>query len=201
MIHRLCLVLLTLFLCSCAITQPPIPKPNDDTFVKVRLLSAKAGGKEWEALLTFEEWTEYEWVVQEIIFDNGRTIVECFQTPNGRLFVGQRDRHWETQPWPSSWRYMFVYPATVDGADTTPFGFAMLPENRDGSVKTTTGTAFNEGYRSRHEVRGRVVADAKHLGIVWTINYTKGKLTVTLPNDLITHYYDPEHYQEEPDGN
>lgn len=207
----LCLIV---FLAGCGmIPRAPVPQPDDNIFVEVVLLDAKAEDRGFDVWVEFEEWTRHAFIVQEVELNNGDTLVECFQTPNGRFPMGQKDHHWKETAWPKHWRKMTVYPATVEGADLTMNGFAMLPENRDGSVKTTVGDNFNKKYRWKgkrnpdtgewenkkeygvlHEVRGQIVADAKYLAVTWHIDYYEGKLTIVLPDGDTHEFFDPDLY-------
>ena len=175
-----------------------IPHVQESTkYVNVTLDEAYLKDKSFHSYVKLWEDTDYSWIIQEITLSSGVTIVECFYTPDGQLLPWQRDYHYMETPWPYHMRSMVVYPGEVEGADTTILGFAMLPENRDGSVKTTTGLLFNEQYRKNHKLQGRIVDCDKSMGVTWTLVYDCGKMTIWLPDGSIHIYVDPIWYKED----
>jgi hypothetical protein len=106
------------------------------------------------------------------------TLVEAFRLKSAGggehsrsygLEVFQRDRHFESgfaDSGPevvgiSVRRTVRAYAALVEGADFTPLGFAHLPANRDGTLKTEVPASFNRRYQEAHSTRGKVVADGR----------------------------------------
>lgn len=92
----------------------------------------------------------------------------------------QRDRHFEAgfatvQPGVKAievTRDVKLYPAMVENADFTFLGFAHLPRNRDGNVKTDVPPSFNRRYQERHETRGSILADDRDAGLNYHISYS-----------------------------
>jgi len=120
---------------------------------------------------------KYTHVIQEILLENGSTVVESFRILGNGIccldshrWVGVKDI-----------RKIFVYPGIVIDADETEFGFAMLPRNRDGSVSSTTGDRFNANYRSNHKIKGRIVLDDKLSGFTWYLNFENKELDIRIP--------------------
>jgi hypothetical protein len=57
------------------------------------------------------------------------------------------------------------YAAYVEGADATHLGFAHLPQNRTGSLKTVIPANFNESHQRSYSTQGNIVQDdRKHAG-------------------------------------
>lgn len=168
------LVLLTLVpACVYAPKIPRITNPHEFTEPAVYIGHTKTiewgkAGYDW-VWVTFHHNVEgYDRIVQEVYLDNGNTLVETF--PNNC-----RDRHRDGDA--DSYRECIVYPACVEGIDATSSGFAQLPQNFDGSVKTTTGPKFNEYYQKNHKTQGRITKAARHLATRWTITWKDGKAT------------------------
>jgi len=132
-------------------------------------------------------------------------LVEAFRLSfdgesGGRLRFGlepfQRDRHYDSG-YASGIeklreitveRRVRVYPALVEGADWTFYGFAHVPENRDGSLMTNIPPNFNRSHQERFQMRGRVVADAREASREYVLRYewrgggpgTKGEAVASL---------------------
>lgn len=190
------LLLALVVLSGCALF--PTPHVQKATkYTNVTLKDAWCADKNYELYVYLWESTKYNYIIQEILLDNGETVVECFKLIGGRMVPGQSDHHSWDDAWPREKRQMFIYPGTVVGADETFFGFAMVPENMDGSVKTTTGPEFNKNYRKNHSVQGVITECDKSLGVTWKYEYELGKLEVYLPNGSIHIYVDPEYYNKD----
>ncbi|MCK6439378.1 MAG: hypothetical protein L6Q71_04170 [Planctomycetes bacterium] len=130
----------------------------------------------------------YPHLIQEITqtatyYTNGRrsshaiSLVECFrlnsepQYRDGEWIYGleplQRDKHFESgfAATPRGierivvTRAIKLYPGVVENADFTLLGFAHLPSNRSGSVRTNIPANFNRGYQDDHQLRGTVLID------------------------------------------
>lgn len=139
---------------------------------------------QYDIYVKFYEWTNYDCVIQEIFLPDGSRLVEVFRTPNGRFCRNQRDHHsshWDSTPTRPYVRRMFVYPGNVEGVDWTPRGFAQLPQNLDGTIKTSIGKGFNKKYQKKHETKGRITASDRTMGFWWTIEFNKGKVRVIVP--------------------
>lgn len=121
-------------------------------------------------------------------FTDSVSLVEAFRLSYARksrewLVFGlepfQRDRHFDSgyQSGMESLREvtverrMFVYPALIEDADWTFYGFAHLPSSRDGSLVTRIPANFNRTHQEKHQTRGRVVADARDTGREYLIRY------------------------------
>ena len=120
------------------------------------------------------------------------TLVEAFRldswpnrTDAGKWIYAlepfQRDRHFEagfaaTQAEVAQIevrRDVTIYPAVIENADFTFLGFAHLPGNREGSVKTIIPDNFNRRYQGSHQTQGKVVVDdraqgSRHYHFVYT---------------------------------
>jgi hypothetical protein len=130
--------------------------------------------------MQFRNNTDYTHIVQEIEYQDGNVLVECFQTDT-TVF----DHH-------SAWgdsdhkrvRRMRVYGANVTG-EVSWFGFAHLHQNRDGTLVTTVGPSFNPSYwryAPHWMFHGRIVEDDRDNSSYWTLDYDpeRGTLVVTL---------------------
>lgn len=79
------------------------------------------------------------------------------------------------------YRVMRLYPATVAEVDAKG-GFAMLPQNLDGSLSTdlTFHPQFNISYTSDHAIQGRVVAVDLSNPIIWTLDSSERGVVITV---------------------
>ncbi|MHC4841908.1 MAG: hypothetical protein ACYTDT_13300 [Planctomycetota bacterium] len=68
-------------------------------------------------------------------------------------------------------REVFAYVASVRGADFTDLGFAMLPENESGTMKTEVSHRFNQSYQAEHQTSGIVMDSEVHHGLAYRIQY------------------------------
>lgn len=201
-----------LLLVGCAgIPLPALPPPEDGTKVRVEVESATVTANSFEVRVRFYEWTDYEGVIQELS-DGSTVLVEVFKLPNGRFESFRYDCHTASGLSLSS-RYertMVLYPGNAKGVDWAG-GFAHLPKNKDGSVVTNIGPNFNADYQwvgkfdaklgkvvyvpengVAHKTCGEVEADDRSLGVMWSITFDKGTLTVVTPDSKVVKKFNPE---------
>lgn len=211
------LVLASFLGVSCASVQLPQPHTQNNTkYTNVTLDDAWCADMGYHIYVRMWENTDYDYIIQEFTMSNGGSVVECWHVPDGQFGINHRDHHYTTSAWPMHARQMVVYPGTVKDADFTSAGFAMLPENMDGSLKTDIGPRFNRSYRykgvlnphtgklefepgngTNHEIRGRITDCDRSLGVTWNFKYERGKLMVYLPDGSVHIYYDPVFYRED----
>lgn len=116
-------------------------------------------------------------------------LVEAFKlratgiTENGLfrydIIEGQTDTHRMSGLWENDNsitavrvnREVFAYVGSVYGADFTDLGFAMLPGNEAGDMKTAVSRHFNKTYQLTHEIRGGVKRSGDHLGVAYRLQY------------------------------
>lgn len=79
------------------------------------------------------------------------------------------------------YRVMRLYPATVAGVDAMN-GFAMLPQNLDGSLLTdlTFHPQFNESYTSGHSIGGSMKTADLSAVVEWTLDSSKDGVLITV---------------------
>lgn len=161
-----CIVALTFATC-CANYPRPVPNQTSEIGFMVKpeinvRFKRIAGG-------------DYNAIVQEIVFDNGSALVECFRCEPG-------DTVWDRHTWSAEneVRYMKCYLAKVEGVDWNDVGFAHLPANMDGSVKTNVGPGFNFAYQASHETRGKVTRMSKEY-FTWSISSGLQRMYVEAP--------------------
>lgn len=147
------LALVMLLLSGCVATPRPVPSQTDE-------IGLRFSG----VILQFDRKADGDWnaIVQEVSGD-GWSLVECFQIDKGEIVTDKHTWGATTQV-----RSMRVYLAVVEDVDWNYKGFAHLPENMDGSMKTTVGPWFNESYQAAHETRGRVVKMSRE-SLSWRI--------------------------------
>lgn len=160
-------LLVAVLFAACA-SRPVVPGQTDEIGFRINGVlvefDRKVGGK-WNAL------------VQEVHLDDGTALVECFRIdPDSNTFIYDRHR-WSSQV---EQRDMKVYLAVVEGAHWTHNGFAHLPENMDGSVKTTVSKNFNAAYNWTHETRGKITARSDEY-LTWRIDADAHRLVVEAP--------------------
>jgi|GEM_PF-2764672 len=135
------------------------------------------------------------------------TLVEAFELTSHEVMGDgshrytlhplQRDRHYEAgynhnhEPGTlvMTTRRVTLYPANVKDQDATWLGFAHLPANRDGSVKTRVGANFNRRYQQRHRTQGVIVADDRRNARHYTLRYrwelqAQGKVKASFMLDM-----------------
>ena len=176
--------LILLFLLSgCCFPRMELDELPDNQPVSVELLDQEAPSSDgvFRVRVRFYERTEYQGLMQELDLGNGQTLVEYFRMPDGRMDVCHKDVHFSEQG-EFEVRRMTIYPADVAGVDYSS-NFAMLPQNMNGTVRTTTGPNFNADYLKNHQVRGRVVRCDQNRSAHWKIEYDHGKLVVTIPEE------------------
>lgn len=181
-----------IFAGCCSLPRPPLPVPDEGASVQIAVDKSEASMKRFSVKLEFYEWEdEYDCLVQEIFLPGGSTLVEVFKMENGRFLRCRIDHHrmeYDEDFLGVYTRRMFLYPANVEGVDWRR-NFAHLPENRDGSVRTTVGPGFNESYQEDHETRGRIVNDDRANGFWWTLEWQNGEVEVQIPEE---HRYTAE---------
>lgn len=163
-------ILILILLPSCAVAPEPIQVDGNNTEVGIKLIGqAESIGVVVSFYLESDEYTH---VVQEITLGSGSTLVESFHWDGSIM-----DRHyWNDRP---HYRSMKVYAAVVEGADEA-HGFAHLPQNVDGSVKTTVSNKFNAWYWRDYEMRGEITKASPYY-FIWTIEDDGKTITVSLP--------------------
>jgi len=170
----------------CSLPRPPVPFPNIGASVQIKLNDTEATLTDFDVSINFYEWEEdYEFLVQEIFLPNGTTLVEVFRMENGQQLTCRYDHHsveFENAFFGVYNRRMFLYPANVEGVDWEK-NFGHLPENRDGSVKTTIKENFNKDYQKKHETQGRIIDDKHDEGFWWSIEWKNGKVSVQIPEE------------------
>lgn len=154
-------------LTSGCVSHQHTPKQGD---VQVRYVDHYVEDGKEEIQLWLYHTLDYEGMVQEVYLESGAVLVEYFN--NGRFDYHRPggDDHW---------RYMVIYPANVEGAMQTPSGFAHLPQNKDGTAKTTVDHGFNRWYQDRYPTTGRVVKHKRDNPTIWALRWENGKLDVT----------------------
>ena len=189
--RTLALLLPLLFVASCSrvAVQPAAPVAECKVGILVDHGQFKGDGFYWQ--VWFTNHSDMPHLVQEVYLGGGEWLVEVFEVGKG---CAVRDHHTATDS--PHGRLMFVYPAEVEGVDWSN-GFAHLPENLDGSVKTSVGQMFNASYqlygkwvdgvyipdeprRVKHVARGRVVREERKSGIHWTLSISSGRMTVSI---------------------
>lgn len=171
--------------CSAPIVMDPVM--GDDGRPEKVTIEHISSQCEWTGFMVqvrFSENTRWKGVIQECYLENGETLVEYFLLKGGVMPPFSCDCHAGPVLGQKVSRKMFVYPADVEDVDWFSECFAQLPCNKDKSVFTTITQHpryFNPGYQLTRKTQGRVVSDAKHLGVWWSI-YTDGRsVHVKLP--------------------
>lgn len=177
-------IILLLMLSGCCVPRMELDELPDNQPVSIELLDQEAPSSDgiFRVRVRFYERTEYLGLLQELDLGNGQTLVEYFRTDDGRMGVCHKDVHF-TKQGDFEVRLMKIYPADVAGVDYRS-GFAMLPQNMDGSVRTNTGPNFNADYLKDHQVRGRVVRCDQERTAHWKIEYKNGKLSISIPEEF-----------------
>lgn len=180
------LMSLAILLAGCGALTPIIDHQPGDPDVKMEVLSktviykGEEDGPGYKIRVRFYLWSDRKWVIQEGYVD-GDGLVECFKMPFPPLRV---DVHFASKTTHDE-RIFLVYPGDVVGADLHAGYFAMLPENEDGSIKTTTGPRFNEEYLKDHKIQGRVINSQKDRGFIWKIHFDGEDLRLEIPKDRL----------------
>ncbi len=142
------------FTTCCASPRPVVPNQTDEIGFRIRGVYVefqREVGGDWNA------------GVQEIEFHDGTVLVECFKMEQWEYVY---DRHlWSDS---KAVRSMKVYLAVVDGVDWDHKGFAHLPQNKDGSLKTNVSAHFNFTYQQYHKTQGSVVKQSDEY-MTWRI--------------------------------
>jgi len=172
---------------SCA-TRVVVVHPGEDVWIDVRMVETEVeseGKKRHIALLKIYEFSDLPGFVNEIYMDDGNyTLVEYFDTIDGALAPGQSDRHSIGHLSGTHKRWIYTYPAEVEGVDATPSGFAELPQNKDGSVVTNTNPeTFNTEHNASYSRKGRIVRDERERGRWWSMYYHAPSNTIKIVLD------------------
>ncbi len=161
------LIPLILMVAACSAT-PVVPSQTDEIGFRIR-----------GAIVDFDRKINGKWnaIVQEVTLDDGTHLVEGFRT-DGTWDGFMVDRH----AWPTlgEVRRMKVYLAVVEEADWSPYGFCHLPENMDGSVKTTVSKDFNGQHQMFHKTKGKITAQSDEY-FTWRIDATSHTMLVQSP--------------------
>lgn len=170
----------------CNMPMLPLDRPEKGANVQLAVDKIEASFTEFSVQVKFYEWEDaWDCLVQEVFLPGGATLVEVFRMDNGQFLSCRHDHHYTKYKgdfFGVYHRRMFLYPAKVEGVDWDK-NFAHLPENRDGSVKTTVGESFNEKYQKNHVTKGRVVSDRRDHGFWWSIEWKNGKAEVQVPEE------------------
>lgn len=113
-------------------------------------------------------------------FELSRAGLDPDNTVRYRLKPFQRDRHYErgySSLGPSIvraevYRVVRYYPAFVREADWTALGFAHLPKNRDGSIRTEIPPNFNERHQRGFIIDGVIVQDDRRKPRWYSMRYS-----------------------------
>ncbi len=153
----------------------------------------------FRALLGFRETTDYEEIIQEVEIKNKDGVqlrlVESFDTTWWEVPLDLRDdgvqatvtdHHWSAVA--SGWEHRDCrfYAGRVMGADKDSVGFAMLPQNMDGSVVTSISDKVNQRYRRRQKIKGRVMERHPETGHYW-IDWIPGQITISSRLGSVIH--------------
>ena len=148
-------VILALLITGCVASRPlPQPSANNEVGFVIKGVRVHFSGDKAQG---------YNALVQEIRLDNGDSLVEAFKLDT--------DWIWDSHTWSSTEevRHMTIYLAQVEGADWSPIGFAHLPENHDGTLRTTVGRGFNSRHQRRYATQGTITKRSPHQ-MVWQID-------------------------------
>lgn len=174
-----------LFLTGCISMQSIRSIPEEPgTYIEVVTLQDKPSSPDkavWLAKFRFYENTKYKHIIQILYFESGHTLIEAFDAEKGWPKVGQYDVHWSER---YQVRKIVTYPGNVEGANWSPKGFCMLPENEQG-VKTNVGKQFNKKYREKYKLAGRVTEADQTLGVRWKIVAREGDVRAYVPEDSL----------------
>lgn len=128
--------------------------------------------RRFELVVSFASPSEAPWLIQEIRSSAGYTVVEAFRMNRGQSCG--LDTHWSETP---ETREMLVYPGDIADYDAGR-SFAMLEENLTG-LRTTTGPRFNEEFRKKHGIAGRVTRAELEYASRWTLVFDGVSVTLT----------------------
>lgn len=166
-----------ILLSSCVMYRPAARNYANPLVVDVRLEYIRSMDTKFETRIQLYEWTDMPGVVSEIYLGYGEVLVEYFRTPNGRFEVGQYDNHGSiSEDLFTHSRWVYTYPARVEGMDLTILGFGELPQNKNGTaISNTDPKTFNRKYHKSHKRQGRVVEDMRKDGIWWYLSYDSAR--------------------------
>lgn len=170
--------ILLLFLPSCVMAPslPDVREGEPSVFVQyIKTTKERDTGNEKIQVRFHHNVSGYDGVVQELLLPSGETLVEYFRN-HGDDFHDMKAS--------DSWHECLIYPANVEGVDATGSGYAQLPQNLDGSVKTTTGEKFNGWYWKDYKTQGRVTKAARHLATRWKVTWIDGKASIEIQEGM-----------------
>ncbi len=165
---RRALLIPLLLICGCVASPEVVPSQTDEIGFRIR-----------GAIVDFDRKVNGKWnaIIQEVTLDDGTHLVEGFRT-DGTWDGFMVDRHaWPTQV---EVRSMKVYLAVVEGVDWSPYGFCHLPQNLDGSVKTTVSKDFNFTHQQLHKTQGKIVSQSSEY-FTWRITSVGHQMLVESP--------------------
>jgi len=170
--RNMVMVLFALLLTAGCSAPLAVFRLSDDVSMAVYSMHADHDG--FEVKVKFRESTVYPEVIQEGVLPTRATFVEKFPADDETFM----DRHhaYGLAAHAISSRTMTVYVGETRGTDDTWLGFAMLPQNLDGSVVTNTDPKkFNAQYTRSHAITGRIVRAGTSRG-VWSLHWSPHRL-------------------------
>ena len=147
----------------------------------------RAGEDSYRVIVGFKENTDHKTIIQEVTAANSQglryEIVESFDTSvpwlsrGKKIISGQEASEWDihSATGVSGWehRSMNFYTGEVNGAHRNPLGFAILPQNIDGSKATHIPNYVNGHHQKKYDISGEVVTQHQEMGsyeIFWVPN-------------------------------
>lgn len=131
----------------------------------------------------FESPTDDTHVIQQIELNKNWIGIESFRMYNGKFAPSQRDKHFSNNITRQG-RRMTVMPGKIEDADESLLGFAMLPSGWPNN--------FNEAYREKHEIKGRITKMVPEAAITYILNFNNGVLTFEVEGTDIKHTWTSE---------
>ena len=123
-----------------------------------------------------------------------------------RLKPFQRDRHYEsgysglapTLARVEVYRVVRYYPAFVREADWSSLGFAHLPQNRTGTIRTEIPKSFNERHQRGYNIDGEILQDDRRVPRWYSMRYSWKRLDDGRPSADFTFRRDARPRDETP---
>lgn len=168
------LVLFVLLISGCA----PIATFDLSDEVKMDVYSMDTDEASFEIQVKFSESTRFHDIIQEGRIDNGNVFVEKFSADDRT----GTDTHFSDRNTTPETRILTVYVGNTAGTGNTWSGFAMLPQNMDGSTVTNTGLNFNRRYRQDFPVLTGVITERSKIQGQWTIIWRPHYLEIQTPS-------------------
>jgi len=181
---RVVLTILALFVSGCA-TPLVSFRLSDDVTMDVMQMSADE--ERFDVRVEFQESnTTYKHLIQE--GDAGWNIifVECWETDDEGAIDGYDHHHQDgLKGNVSITRTLRVYTGRVSGVDATSYGFAMLPQNFDGSVITNVNPEFfNKEHFAKHKLQGLVLERAQVTG-TWQLTWHPNEVRIDVGHEFV----------------